>query len=214
MPNTKKLLLVFIPAILLVGFAFFLRLIQHAFIFAQPEEPSNETEALASIPIFPEDPIVGSKKAPTTLIVFGDWACEACRQLDEVTTRLIQKHPKKIKLIWKGLPVATFPVPSRWAHRYAYCAHQQQKFSSFKTLAFANQNNLTVETLDALAQEIPLDAEELQECLNSPELSTYLTNNENLARLLNIQAVPTVFLDNQQIKAPLTLTEWEGLLQL
>ena len=147
-------------------------------------------------------------------MLFSDLACSGCQEQEGFFTKLLEKYPGKIKIVWKGLPVTNFPIPSRTAHAYAFCANEQNRFNEFKTMAFTNKENLSPETLKILAEKTGLDTEKLTACLNSERPETYIKTTEDLAKLLNIQSVPTFFINNIQIKAPQTVEGWEALLQL
>jgi protein-disulfide isomerase len=212
--KTKHAIAILLPAIIVASFALFLRLIQYEPIFPEKTASDAQQTTKTQIPIFPFDPIIGDKKAPTTLVIFEDFACAACAELDNNLSQLMQKHPKKIKIIWKGLPVASLPFPSADSHQYAYCANAQKKFNEFKQYAFSNLDNLSVDTLDIIAQEIELDSKALATCLGSPDTQSYLYVTEQLANVLNIQSVPTIFLNDKQLDYPRTISGWETLLQL
>lgn len=211
MLKTKNLLLVFIPAILLVAMALFIRFVQ----LENNDGPQKNTGVTPfNLPIFPKDPILGQKKAPKTLILFSDFACSACKIQDTLLEEVLQKHPSQVKIIWKGLPVTRFPYNSRQAHLYAYCTNEQERFSDFKKLAFVNQENLSELILKTITTELALDTKQIENCLAGGEAEQHVGSVEQISRLLGIQSVPTIFLDNQQIIAPSSVLEWEQLLGL
>lgn len=213
MLSTKKILLVFLPALLLGAFVLFIRFIQYEPLYPDvTTEEQKDTQFI--IPIFEEDPIMGSKKAPLTIIAFEDFSCPACKMQDGFLQELLSAYPDKIKIIWKGLPVASYPYDSRQAHQYAYCAAQQKKFLEFKQQAFAQYANLSASTLDTIANTIGLNSDDLKSCISLPQSDTAITRIEQLATILQIQNVPTFFVDNKQIETPETLEAWKKLLQL
>jgi len=87
-------------------------------------------------------------------------------------------------------------------------------FGEFKSAAFANQGSLVIDTLDIIVEELELDIDKLNDCLASGRPSAHLNMIEGLAKVLNVQQVPTFFLDNAQIQTPRSLAAWESLLQL
>ena len=207
-----KLFLVFIPAIFILALAFFIRIVQYEPLI--PKEIANPEEASLEIPILPGDPIIGDKKSGITIIAFEDFSCENCKVQSEFLKEIQDKHPKRVKVIWKGLPVNTFPVNSRLAHQYAYCANAQKKFDEFSSYAFVNGSNLTEDTLQTIATEIDLKESTLESCLSNPAVDEHIDTTESLARSLSIQAVPTFFLNKKQIQNPNSINEWETLLGL
>lgn len=215
--KTHKLILVLIPAILIAILALFIRFIQYEPLVPQElidkGQGNNQANGI-QIPIYPDDPILGNKKAPITLIAFEDFGCEHCSVLSSVFDQLLEAYPDKVKIIWKGLSVAKFPYSTEAAHQYAFCANRQGKFAEFSKFAFANYNQLTKTTLDAISANIKLNEKKLLECLTDAEMMEYNTKNEMLGMALNIQAVPTVFLNNKQISPPADLTGWQAVLGL
>jgi protein-disulfide isomerase len=212
MPRVSQLLFVFIPAILIVGLALYIRVVQY-----EPQFPAYETtqeERETTIPVLPDDPILGERTAPLTVIVFEDFGCESCRAQFGIFTDILETYPRQVKFVWKGLPVTTFPVSSRDAHEYAACANQQGKFEPFAQYAFANNQNLTIETLQIIADELKLNNQQFETCLNTSAGESHIQKTELLARKLNIQSVPTVFINNVQAQSPQTFAGWLGLLGL
>ncbi|KKQ27870.1 MAG: DSBA oxidoreductase [Candidatus Magasanikbacteria bacterium GW2011_GWC2_37_14] len=214
MIKTKQLLLIFIPAILLVMLVFFVRIIQYNPLNPSAAEYEKIKPTSFNIPLNLEDPIIGNKNTGTTLVVFGDFGCPTCQAQHELLKELITKYPTKVKVIWKGLSRTVYPASTELAHNYAYCANKQKKFNEFAETAFVNGDNLNKEVLDLIAVNINLDSKKLTDCLASAEPKNYLQKNEQLAMLLNIQALPTIFFNNKQIQAPQLLEGWETLLKL
>jgi len=215
-PGLKQIL-IFGGAVVLVSIFLFIRIVQYEPLFPESDNTENEsagTTQQITIPIYPEDPIIGDKKAAKTIIAFEDFSCGACKQAGTILDELMKEYPGKIKIIWKGLPITEFPYPSQDAQLYGFCAYQQKKFNEFKDLAFTNENNLSPDILKIIAQQIELKQNKLEECLSSAEATEYIDQTKQLARILNIQAVPTFFIDNKQIQNPGSIDDWKTLLNL
>ena len=207
--------MIFLPAILIVSFAFFIRVIQYEPLYPkQKKDKGQSNEQITQIPIYPGDPILGNKKAATTIMVFEDFGCEACAEQMETLRLLIEEHPKQVKIVWKSLPVTRIPISSEMAHQYGYCANKQNKFSAFEKLVFDNNFDLSEGQLVSLAESAELNEKKLKECLVSTEMQNYQELTNQLARALNIQSVPAVFLNHVQIQPPDSLSSWEALLGL
>jgi len=214
MLKSQHIILIFLPAVLLVSIIFGIRVFQYKVLFWDTAKTPDETPVLDLIPILPEDPIIGKTSAPHTIIAFEDFGCEGCKAQNTILKEIELQHPGKVKIIWKGLPVATFPYSSEPAHEYAFCANAQGQFDAYKELAFANHTNLSKNTLDMITQEIELDPTILQTCLSSEKPLQYIDTNRQLARILHVQHVPTFFIDDAQVAAPSTREGWEAILGL
>jgi len=211
MIKTHHLIFLLIPAFLILALAWFVHIIRYQPL-NPPEEKQKTNTAEAIIPIMPADPILGKKNAPITIIAFEDFGCEGCKYQSSLLEQLLQKYPDKVKIVWKGVAVVSFPYPTKPAHQYAYCAGKQHKFSEFKDLAFANSDALSPENLTAIAESVKLNKDQLTACLSAAETKEYVEQTENIARFFNIQAVPTFFTGNQQVINPTTLEGWEALI--
>jgi len=210
MLSTKKMLAIFLPALIIVGLAFFIQIVNYKPLFPKLKETTSEF----TIPLSTQDPIIGNSKAANTIIAFEDFACESCKQHNEYLENLQKKYPNKCKIIWKGLPVAVYPYPSLEAQKYGYCAEAQKKFSEFKDYAFANTDNLSDTTLQTIAEEIKLDQKKLDKCLSDEETTVYIENTKQIAQILSIQSVPAFFINNKQISNPNSEYGWEEILGL
>ncbi len=205
---------IFIPATLLAAVFLFVRVVQYQPLFPKEDKTENPESKTLSVPIFPDDPILGNKKAGTGIVAFEDFGCEACKEQTAIFEELVNKYPGAIRIIWKGLPVTQFPYPTELAESYGYCANKQGMFDIFKTYAFSNSGNLSQTSLDIISEEIKLNKEKLTECLESPATANHITQTKQIARILNIQAVPAIFVNGKQIDPPKSLEGWETLLGL
>lgn len=206
--ETKKLLSVFIPAVLLAGAFLFIQVLRYEPQF--PTETEKTTEF--SVPVAADDPIVGLKRAGKIIVAFEDYSCPSCQEHDRVLTQVLAAHPSVVKVVWKGLPVTRFPYPSELAIKYGYCAQQQNRFTDFKSAALAISDQLSETNLKSIATNLKLDADKLTACLESDAVKAHLNNNQTTAQLLNIQSVPTFFVNNKQVTVAPTVEAWEEVL--
>lgn len=213
MLKPRQLLSIFIPAFLIIAAVFFVRVVQYRPLYPKQEKNAPNPAEFA-IPIFSDDPVIGDKNAAATLIAFSDPGCSHCQIQFELWKKLLKEYPKKFKIIWKNLPVIEFPYSTELAGDYVFCANQQNKFTDFLGLAFQNSSNLSPTVLRGLAEAVELDKAKLESCLSSGGGETHRQKVEQLAGILNIQAVPTIFLNNKQIEPPEILEGWKTLLGL
>lgn len=208
--NIKKIVLVFIPALLFLSFILFVEILNYKPQFPEQKEVSTDF----TIPVLADDPIIGLKRAGKTIITFGDFSCQNCQIYHEIFKQLLAKHPTAVRIVWKGLPVTRFPYPSEPALLHGYCAASQGKFTEYSEIAFANRDNLTETTLKTIAENLQLNQADLANCVTSKEALTHIENNKTIASSLNIQAVPVFFINNQQVSVLPTLEAWESALGL
>lgn len=216
MTSSKRLLLIFVPALFLVFIALLIRVNQYEPLFPDFEayQAQQEERNKFAIPILPEDPIIGAPNAQKTIIAFEDFGCESCAAQSTLFAQLIQRHPDKVKIIWKGLPVTRFPYNSRNAHLIAVCMRRIDRFEDFADHAFANREDLSSEVLDTIIKEIGVAPENIQACIQTGEPELHVQKTEDLAAVLDVQSVPAVFIDNKQIQPQTSVEDWERVLGL
>ncbi|MBP9731896.1 MAG: thioredoxin domain-containing protein [Candidatus Magasanikbacteria bacterium] len=210
----KKIYAVFFPAILLGSLALFIQIVRYQPLYPKIDTTEQNADSKFEVPILPTDPIIGNRKSPITVIAFEDFSCSACKAQHDLFLQVQQKYPDKIKMIWKGLPVNNPLQPPVTALRYGVCAHEQKQFDQFAAYAFSNSDNLSEGTLNKISEEIKLDTEKLTTCLASDRPDQIIETNKKIANTLNLQSVPTLFIDNKQIQTPETLNDWERILGL
>ncbi|MBT4153239.1 MAG: thioredoxin domain-containing protein [Candidatus Magasanikbacteria bacterium] len=213
MTQMKKTLLIFLPAIAIIAIAIFIRVVQFQ-NGSNDRADINTQQGALTIPILADDPIIGNKKAPITIIAFEDLGCSHCAEVDQTFSELTAAYPKQVKIIWKSLTVTRFPHDTRPAHTLSFCANRQRKFEEFKSLAFANYQQLTPFVLEQIINDADLNTPKLERCAGTEEPELYLKKNEAIARSLGIQAVPAIFVDGQQVQSLSTVQEWEQFLGL
>lgn len=212
-PLTKHQLSAICILIFCCALLLFFSINRHNTTFFLAEKKQKESTTHTSIDIIPissNDPILGSPTAPITVIGFEDFLCESCRTQNSLINQLLERYPAQVKFIWKDLPITTIPVSSEIAHIYGYCMHEQDLFEPYKTAVF-NQiftTTLTSSELDPISNELGADMTALAACRNSNTPRSHIEKNKLLAQALQIQRVPTFFINGQQIQTPTSLNEW------
>lgn len=212
--SAKHILLAFLPVVLLASAIFALKVFQYKPLYPESSKIQKQQPQVKSLPVFNNDPILGKRSAPKTIVTFEDLSCPACKDQYKIFTKLINKYPQKVKVVWKNLTVKKIPISSKTAHRYSFCLKQQGKFNQYINLAFTNHNNLTEEIVSNIAKKINADQKRLKQCLDSDKPDNYLKKNKQLAKLMNVQSVPSVFINGKEKQEPKTLSGWESLLNL
>ena len=200
-------------ATMLALFLVFIAWNQHNNLFKQPEVTDPRTE-LTFIPLYEHDPVIGNPQAPITIVAFEDFLCDGCRAQNIMLEELSRTYPNDVKVIWKDLSIVTIPQSSELIHAYGYCLNEQRLFTPFKDTFFANYVTADQSTLDDIAEELGANARKLSSCLSEGSAYAHLDKNKTLARALNIQSVPTFFINDQQIVTPQSYREWVTTLGL
>lgn len=144
---------------------------------AQPAaaaQPPQVTKGVASVD---DDPILGDKNAPVTLIEFSDYECPFCkRHFEQTHQELVKKYidTGKVKLVFRDFPLSFHePMASKEAIA-ASCAKDQggdKKYFEFHDEIFkrttSNGNGLDDAKIQTIASDLKLNINTFTSCLSN-----------------------------------------------
>ena len=167
---------------------------------AQPDLTVVETRDEA-------DPLaVGPVDAPVGLVIFSDYQCPYCAKWSTETLPIMMEHAESgdLRIEWRDLTL--FGPASERASRAAYTAALQGEdaFLDYHHALFANGENrseeqLSDESLTALAEEVGLDTEAFTADFTSPETEQAVADNAQLGLDLGAYSTPAFLLGGQPI---------------
>ena len=141
------------------------------------------------------DPFIGNPEGQKKLVVFMDPFCGHCRKFHKTLNSALQdKAFKDLKIIFKDLPI--FGEISKLAVQANFAAKNQGKYAEFQNAIFEASSDLTKEDIENIAQKIGLDINQFKADLSSSIIASKITETEELASKLNIEATPTIIYDN------------------
>ena len=136
---------------------------------AQPQQP---TKGVASVD---DDPVLGDKDAPVTIIEFSDYESPFCkRHFDETLPKLIQNYVDtgKVKIVFRDLPLSFHDPMATKEAIAANCAGEQggdakyfQYHDEIFTRTISNGNGLSENDLTTIAVDTGLNISSFNSCL-------------------------------------------------
>lgn len=139
---------------------------------AQPQQP---TKGVASVD---DDPILGDKNAPVTIVEFSDYECPFCkRHFDETLPQLIKNYVDtgKAKIVFRDLPLSFHDPMATKEAIAANCAREQggdskyfQYHDEIFTRTISNGNGLSEVDLTTIATDLGLNLSSFNTCLGDP----------------------------------------------
>jgi protein-disulfide isomerase len=202
MPKLAKPLIVIILAVGVAAAA--------AMYLSRQPEPVTETAAATTLDTKGGGHFRGPESAVVTLVEFGDYQCPSCRAYAPVVQEVLNRYPKQVRLEFHHYPLISIHPNSMAASTAAEAAGEQGKYWEMHDLLFEAQDqwapspNAEQEFL-ALASRIGLNANAFMQAMRSPQLRDRILQDVVRAREANIEAVPTFFIDGQQIHVPLSV---------
>jgi len=115
-----------------------------------------------------DDPVWGPQDAPITIIEFSDYECPYCRKWHvEVWPQLQATYGDQIRLVYRDFPLASIHANATPAAAAANCALEQDMYFPFSEKLFEMKLNLGKTTYQSYAEELGLDMDTFNECLES-----------------------------------------------
>jgi protein-disulfide isomerase len=141
-----------------------------------------------SIQSAPQQPIT---PAWVTIVEFSDFQCPFCQKSEEILHKLQKEYSTHdVKWVFRHYPMP-FHTQAKLAAFSSMCAEQQGQFWPMHHKLFANSDALEHHHLRHYAQEIGLNMQQYETCMNdSNKLSRKLQNDLLLAEELGIIGVP------------------------
>jgi len=142
---------------------------------AQPQAPQQPTKGVASVD---DDPVLGDKNTPVTIIEFSDYECPFCkRHFDETLPQLIKNYVDtgKVKIVYRDFPLSFHDPMATKEAVAANCAREQggdKKYFEFHDEIFkrtiSNGNGLNDKKIQTIAKDLGLNTGKFTTCLADP----------------------------------------------
>jgi len=163
-------------------------------------------------------PVLGDANAPVTIFEFSDFSCPFCaaangyneeavnylKQIDPnwepAMPNIINDYVKtgKVKIVFK---YTKGHGTGQSAQVIGWCLNEQGLFWEFHDKAFENQADISnFEKMKELALNLGADKTKLGECLSSNKYNPLLTDDNTLAKPLDISGTPTFLINGQKIE--------------
>ncbi len=180
---------------------------------------TGATPAAAILAVAPNgrDWTHGPARAATTLLMYGDFACAACREYFRSVERLERDAPDTFRFVYRHSLIDRTRPASRAAAIAAEAAGKQGKFWEYADLLYARQtewvNEERVEDLlGRYAHGLKLDATRFRRDFNDPSVRKKVNDDLRSARKSGVQSVPAFFMNGRRIEPPKTYAELEQIM--
>ena len=160
---------------------------------ARAEQQAPPAAALTTELLLEGDPVLGSSRAPLTIVEFSDFECPYCRLFHEQVLPSLKRDyidTGLVRFIHKDLPLP-FHRQARPAAAAARCAGEQNRYWDLYGALFDQQTCLECKGVMGIAEDLNLDTSALRTCMQREATDTLINANLSEAKLHNIRATPT-----------------------
>jgi protein-disulfide isomerase len=157
---------------------------------------------------------LGPADAPVVVREFADFQCPVCKVFNEtVQPNIINDYVKTGKIryefhFFNVIDMNTGGTESLHAAIASLCAANQGDFWDYHEILYANQQGeasgaFNDARLKEFAASLGLDTAKFNSCLDRQETKGTVTTDEAIAKSLNVNGTPTIFVNGQQVANPL-----------
>jgi len=158
----------------------------------------------------PHSPVSGNLEGDVTVVEFFDYRCGYCKRVAGTVTQLQHDDPN-VRVVYKDYPI--LGEASVLAARAALAAKAQGKHLAFHEALLASEEELTQETILAMATAVGLDTEKLHKDMESPSIQSTIERNQALARELGINGTPGFIVGTELVPGALDLKDLKNLIK-
>ena len=145
-----------------------------------------------------DDPVLGDKNAPVTIVSFEDYQCPYCGRAFQQTFPLLKENyidTGKVKYVYRDFPLTNLHPQAQPAAEAAECADEQGKFWEYHDKLYQNQQGLGSALYTQLAQQLSLDVNKFQQCIDSRKYRQEVQNDFAYGSQVGVSGTPTFFIN-------------------
>ena len=157
--------------------------------------------------IEPRDIIVGDKKAPVTLMEFGEYENEACAKANEVVKEIMEKMEGVVKFNFRHFPQTKIHQRSLKASESAVAAGQEGKFWQMHNILFANRRNLGTTSLKLHSREAGVHNKHFLDNLVNATFGWQVQADMKEAINMGIKTIPAFYINDEPYKGKINFDE-------
>ncbi len=159
------------------------------------------TSTLVTDLVVPVDPrrdhIRGPKKAPVTMVEYGDFECPYCGLAEPVVRELLAETGD-VRYVFRHLPLTDVHSHAQLAAEGAEAAARQGAFWNMHDVLMEHQGALTARDLIRYATELGLDTDRFTTDLRSHAGAARVAEDVDSADLSGVSGTPTFFINGRR----------------
>lgn len=148
-----------------------------------PQAPERALTADNVPQITDRDHIRGNPEANLVLIEYSDLECPFCKSFHPTAQRVLKEYADEVMWVYRHFPLS-FHANAQKEAEAAECAHAQggnEKFWEYVDAIFerttSNGTGFALDKLRPLAEELGLDGDKFQECLDSGKYAQHVKDD-------------------------------------
>jgi len=158
-------------------------------------------------------PSLGPDDAPVTIVEFSDYQCPFCGRAEPVVKQVLAKYPDQVRLVYRHFPLDSIHPQARPAAIAAVCASEQGRFWEFHDKVFGSQRELSSERLAGFADELELDRESFDRCLESDAAAKTVADDLEAGQSAGTTGTPAFFVNGIMLSGARPLEDFVEVIE-
>ncbi len=178
------------------------------------EPTAQPTQEAAEVPpVTSEDNVYGPDNAKVTLISYSDFECPYCARFSATISQIINEYGDDVRVVFRHFPLS-FHANAKGAAVAAECAAEQGEFWEMHDMIFeANtEKNMSLETWKDAAEEIGLDTNDFEDCLESDRYDTKIASQMEGGAKAGVRGTPATFVNGKMISGALPFESFKQII--
>ena len=142
-------------------------------------------------------PSWGPKDAKVTIVEFSDFQCPYCSRVVPTLKQVVEAYDGQVRLVFRQFPLRSIHPQAQKAAEASLCAADQGKFWEMHDAMFADQRQLTDDSLKAKAQALGMDAEGFNQCLDSGQYAAAVQADLDAGQAVGVSGTPAMFINGR-----------------
>jgi protein-disulfide isomerase/uncharacterized membrane protein len=165
----------------------------------------------------------GSPSSSVVIAEFSDFECGHCAQSYRTLRAVLPRYRDDVRIEFHHYPLDSTCNPAMTGsfHRNAClaafaaeCAAAQDKFWPYHDLLFDNQGDLSLDTLQRLADQVGLDRDTFLKCLASDDPRAAVARDVAEGARLEIKSTPTLYFNHRTVVGALEENKLEQAIRI
>jgi protein-disulfide isomerase len=164
-------------------------------------------------PVGANDHVLGSAKAPVTIVEYGDYECPYCGEAYPVTKALQKRLGDQLRFVFRNFPLAEAHPHAEHAAEAAEAAGAQGKFWEMHDLLYENQDALDDEDLVRSAKALRLDVPRFVKEMEAHTYAERVREDFSSGVRSGVNGTPTFFINGARHDGPFDLRSMVAAIQ-